>query len=362
MPKCGKCNNIQSRLNKGALCKACFHKKINPSVSDVYNDDSISEKLDDSIDSNFEEISNNRSIIDIIKNNMSQERKWSEEMQMVLKDQIDFLKQEIIVKNSIIENLMVELYDKDHLNNNCLNNEPNTSITSDVNGNVNTILPTNGPSTNAHTDKDSEDYEDSLISYNSKRKSKITYEDTVQPIALNNRFSALSTSNDIHDDDVCNENWEKSTFRKLKKKKFRSTTIIGDSIIKDIKQYKLKIDLPVGDKIYVKSFSGATVDDMTHYIKPSLAYKPDLFIIHGGSNDLRSEKTPNEIAEEIMNLVMNTKTPDNEIMVSGLVFRKDYLNAKGQEVNNILIDKCKTENIYFQFYICLLKCYLLLGL
>ena len=45
-----------------------------------------------------------------------------------------------------------------------------------------------------HTDKDSEDYEDSLISYNSKRKSKITYEDTVQPIELNNRFSALSTS------------------------------------------------------------------------------------------------------------------------------------------------------------------------
>ena len=152
---------------------------------------------------------------------------------------------------------------------------------------------------------------------------------------------------DIHGDDVCNENWEKSTFRKLKKKKFRSTTIIGDSIIKDSKQYKLKIDLSVGDKIHVKSFSGATVDDMTHYIKPSLAYKPDLFIIHGGSNDLRSEKTPNEIAEEIMNLVMNTKTPDNEIMVSGLVFRKDYLNAKGQEVNNILIDKCTTENIYF---------------
>ena len=135
--------------------------------------------------------------------------------------------------------------------------------------------------------------------------------------------------------------------RTFKKKKFRSTTIIGDSIIKDIKQYKLKIDLPVGDKIHVKSFSGATVNDMTHYIIPSKAYKPDLFIIHGGSNDLRSEKTPNEIAEEIINLATDTKTPDNEIMVSGLVYRNDFLNSKGQEVNNILMDKCAAENIYF---------------
>ena len=86
---------------------------------------------------------------------------------------------------------------------------------------------------------------------------------------------------------------------------------------------------------------------MTHYIIPSKAYKPDLFIIHGGSNDLRSEMTPNDIAEAIINLAMDTKTPDNEIMVSGLVYRKDFLNAKSQEVNKILMDKCAAENIYF---------------
>ena len=109
----------------------------------------------------------------------------------------------------------------------------------------------------------------------------------------------------------------------------------------------MKKDIPYGDKIHVKSFSGSTVADLTHHVKPSIAYQPDLFIIHGGSNDLRSEKTTMQIAEEIINLASDIKTPNNEVMVSGLVYRNDFLNDKGQEVNGILIEKCAENNIYF---------------
>ena len=40
------------------------------------------------------------------------EQKWNEDMQNVLKDQMEFLKGEIVVKNSLIESLLVELYKK----------------------------------------------------------------------------------------------------------------------------------------------------------------------------------------------------------------------------------------------------------
>ena len=29
MPKCSKCDAIQSKMNKGNLCKKCFHNKHN---------------------------------------------------------------------------------------------------------------------------------------------------------------------------------------------------------------------------------------------------------------------------------------------------------------------------------------------
>ena len=43
---------------------------------------------------------------------MCKEKKWNDEIQVILKDQVEFLKQEITVKNTLIARLLVELYDK----------------------------------------------------------------------------------------------------------------------------------------------------------------------------------------------------------------------------------------------------------
>ena len=48
----------------------------------------------------------------------------------------------------------------------------------------------------------------------------------------------------------------------------------------------------------VKSFSGATVDDMSHFLKLSIRKKPNKLIIHAGTNDVR-RSSPKIIAEKV---------------------------------------------------------------
>ena len=46
---------------------------------------------------------------------------------------------------------------------------------------------------------------------------------------------------------------------------------------------------------------------MSHYIKPSLKYTPDVVILHCGTNDLRTEKSADIIASEIITLANEMK-------------------------------------------------------
>lgn len=130
-------------------------------------------------------------------------------------------------------------------------------------------------------------------------------------------------------------------------KQYRSTTVIGDSIVKDVKAYKMRKHIPKRDKLYVKSFSGATTEDMVDYIKPSLRYNPDLIILHTGVNNLRSKVSPDIIADDIINLARDIKTNSNDVVISGLVARNDDLNYKGEQVNEQLMSKCIENNLFF---------------
>ena len=49
-------------------------------------------------------------------------------------------------------------------------------------------------------------------------------------------------------------------------------------------------------KVVVKCFNGLKTKDMMTYIKPPLKHNPDRFIIHVGTNDLRSNQDPETIA------------------------------------------------------------------
>ena len=133
------------------------------------------------------------------------------------------------------------------------------------------------------------------------------------------------------------------------KNKQRKTVIIGDSMINGVKPWEMRKSLK--QNVQLKSFAGAKVDDMEHYIIPSKNIGANVYILHVGTNDVRSEKTPNEIAESVMEAASSLSTQENEVMVSGLCKRGDDLdlNKKVLLVNAVLKRKCKQTGM---IYIC----------
>ena len=129
--------------------------------------------------------------------------------------------------------------------------------------------------------------------------------------------------------------------------KKRSIAVLSDSMLKDVEAFKMREAFGRNEKIYIKTFSGATIQDMYDYIKPSLKFKNDLIVIHTGTNSLRTTKGAEDIANEILNLAKSIKIKSNEIMISEIIPRRDRLNTKAAKVNDFLKNVCIVNNIHF---------------
>ncbi|XP_057297347.1 uncharacterized protein LOC130627141 [Hydractinia symbiolongicarpus] len=158
-----------------------------------------------------------------------------------------------------------------------------------------------------------------------------------------NRFENLPIE-EIMDDvnSVANEVPHK-TPRRRSDKKSKVTQIIGDSIVKEVKGWKLSSN---ENKIIVKSFSGATTKCMESYAIPTTNMSPDKIIIHCGTNDLNRIET-DQIAQNIVKLAIKLKSGENNVMISGIIQRKDRLNEKVMAVNKSLAHLCEQRNIGF---------------
>ena len=122
--------------------------------------------------------------------------------------------------------------------------------------------------------------------------------------------------------------------------------IVGDSIVKHIDGWRLNKRMK--STVSARSIPGATTKGMTHHVKGCLEdTSPDFIILHHGTNDLNGNNTSEEIADKILNLAASIKTSKNQVFVSGLVIRKDKLNKKGNEVNELLKNKCGIRQLSF---------------
>ena len=180
-----------------------------------------------------------------------------------------------------------------------------------------------------------------------------------EQLSLNNRYDALFIDENINDNDndfaitsQQNENVTKRKERKSNKTENQNNNIrkkvvavIGDSMIKHIKGHKLSNK---NKKVVVKTFPGAKVDCMKHYVIPTLQQKPEMVIIHCGTNDLKT-KEPNEVSESIVDLakMVSQSNENTAVVISGIVRRGDALNEKAMKVNEILEELCNKCNIGF---------------
>ena len=122
------------------------------------------------------------------------------------------------------------------------------------------------------------------------------------------------------------------------------TAMVGDSMIKDVYGWELS---GREEKVVVKHFSGSTTEGMKTYIQTPVKKDPDRVIIHVGTNDLRSSQDPETVAKNIIDIAKNSTPNKNEIRVSSIVPRRDNLNGKGCQVNNILQKLCVENNFAY---------------
>ena len=126
----------------------------------------------------------------------------------------------------------------------------------------------------------------------------------------------------------------------------KKTLIVGDSIVKHIDGWRL--NKRMRSTLSVRSIPGTTTKGMIHHVTSCLEdASPDFIILHHGMNDLSGYSTSEEVADKILNLATSIKTSKNQVFASGLVMRKDKLNKKGNEVNELLKKKCGIRQLLF---------------
>ena len=251
----------------------------------------------------------------------------------LLEKKISFLKEECQNKNLTINILLEQLF------------HTNTSKS------INTDNP----------DKYTKSVIDDCYEYPKKpaKTSKLKHQRKTS-IETNNRFSILSpdeiptdsTRKDSSLDGACerprqiddsNSNNRTTSYKKSnkipRKNKLLVTAILGDSIVKDVKSWKLSDDK--------NKVCGAKTKDMESYIIPTLEQNPEIIIIHSGTNDLKSDSSPEEIARDIIKLTTSCKTQTNKVILSSIVPRYDNLNEKATRVNKCLKKECEARNICF---------------
>ncbi|CAB4045510.1 Scavenger receptor cysteine-rich type 1 M130, partial [Paramuricea clavata] len=108
---------------------------------------------------------------------------------------------------------------------------------------------------------------------------------------------------------------------KATKQRQPNIVILGDSI-----RNPRRIQQGIDQKVSIKTFPGAGVDEMTHYVKPTLQKKPKHIILHIGTNDLQT-KSPDALIKAVTKLgeAITQEISCTELTLSEVIIRTDDL-------------------------------------
>ena len=68
-------------------------------------------------------------------------------------------------------------------------------------------------------------------------------------------------------------------------------------------------------KVYVKSYGGAKIGDLRYHAVTNMEYNPHHIIVHIGTNEIRTKKPAEKIAEDIISLCDHLKNIDNSVTI-----------------------------------------------
>ena len=203
------------------------------------------------------------------------------------------------------------------------NNNKNNS-----NNNKGNCINSNGSNSNSDSNNNSSSKENNINSSNINSK--------INTNNINNN----SKENNINSNggDITNTNKQEQTRK--------TAFIIGDSMVKKNDGYLLTSSVNHKYIVQVRPFLSAKTIDMLDYIKPTKRdFNPDVCLLHVGTNDLSSNKSPEQISMDILNLANSLKLDNNTVIVSSIVPRDDENKKKSDEVNIILKELCNANNV-----------------
>ena len=126
-----------------------------------------------------------------------------------------------------------------------------------------------------------------------------------------------------------------------------SVLIIGDSMIKNVTSYQIRGSIRDRNrnwrpKINVKPFLGAQTRTMPRYCEALLHEidKPDIVIVHVGTNDIRAGTSIADMKEDFTNLHNYLREQGMVMIVSLLTCRSDDCKDSIGPVNHMLIELC----------------------
>ena len=288
-------------------------------------------------------------MFDLVKDNMVQERKWNSDIIQLLKDQIDYLKNDIIHKNTIIESVMFKIANNNNSNVNESTFVHSTTFSDETDEtDVNAIIHENS---NANVEELS-----NSSKYSNRYQVLINDEesDFEKEFENNVNIHILKTKQGCH-----NPEYKQTTpfinphpENDIKKYSYPKH-IPGNSSYADIANYGKKI-LILSDSIcsriklrefnsyinngtaYRKSFPGATPKELAHYCTHSfMEDKPDTCIIHVGTNRL-SRDDPLEIHNDIINIVKLCHSYGvKNVYISSIAYRPHLIQSV-RDTNDLL--------------------------
>ena len=135
---------------------------------------------------------------------------------------------------------------------------------------------------------------------------------------------------------------------KLFQKTHRSTKIKITIKEKYHRAKKKSQNAPPNEKESSKKITKKNKRDMQDYVKPTLRESPDQIIVHIETNELASNKHPEQIAKSIISVATSLKSDTCDVLVSSITVRNDQHRKKVTVINIVLKQLCK-EKIYILY-------------